>query len=90
MFRPYYISVEANTMRTKTKEIFSTGEAARILGIQAYRVTYAHAVGAVKEPERVFGRRAYRWADLCALAKYFGVQLLNPALTGPGEENDNV
>ena len=74
-------------MQTKNK-LFSTGEVARLLGVQGYRVTYAHAIGAVKEPERVFGRRAYRWSDLSALAKYFGVQLLDPAPSEPGEEKD--
>jgi DNA-binding transcriptional MerR regulator len=75
-------------MQTK-RTIFSTGEVARLLGVQAYRVTYAHATGQVAEPSRLFGgRRAYSLSDLKLLAKHFNVQLLDPALTGAEKEED--
>lgn len=60
------------------KRIYSTGEAARLLGVPVHRISYAHASGKVKEPARVFGKRAYSENDLAALAKFFGVKGVRP------------
>jgi hypothetical protein len=68
------------------KTIFSTGEAARLLGVQPYRIEYALATGRIKEPNRVFGKRAYRWPELVALAEHFGVELSSKAPDGPEME----
>lgn len=68
---------------------FSLGEAARMLGVPPYKITYGHAVGKLPEPARLLGKRAYRQNDLAALARYFGVHLIAPAPNGP-EEAQNV
>lgn len=68
---------------------FSLKEAGRILGVQPYRIAYAHTTGQVKEPLKVFGKRAYRKSDLSALAKHFGVQPITPVPTVP-EKEDNA
>lgn len=54
---------------------YSSGEAARLLGVQGYRISYALTTGQVTEPIRLFGKRAYRWPDLVALAEHFHVEL---------------
>jgi DNA-binding transcriptional MerR regulator len=59
-------------------DYFSTGEAARLLGVQPYRISYAHATGQVAEPIRVMGKRAYRWHDLISLGKHFNIELELP------------
>ena len=64
----------------------SLGEAARLLGVPPHRITYAHSVGSVAEPERVMGKRAYCQGDLARLAKHFGVRLFEPAHIGLREE----
>lgn len=73
------------------KDIFySTGEAARLLGIPAHRIVYALAGGRVREPQRLFGKRAFRCSDLVALAGHFGVSLPRPGLAKPGKEGHHV
>lgn len=67
--------------------LYSTTEAARLLDVQPYRITYAHSTKKVPEPHRVFGKRAYRWSDLIALARHFNVDLTDPA-SEPGKEED--
>jgi DNA-binding transcriptional MerR regulator len=70
------------------KRYFSTSQAAKLLGVKIYQLTYAHSIG-VKEPERVFGKRAYSAQDIYELANHFGVTINNEALTGPEtEEHD--
>jgi len=64
------------------KKYFSTSQAAKLLGVKPYRLTYAHSIG-VKEPERVFNKRAYSAQDICELANHFGVKIKSEALTGP-------
>jgi hypothetical protein len=58
--------------------LFSTNEASAILGVKYYKIVYAHMTGKVKTPEKVLGRRAYRWSDLSALAEHFKIQLIEP------------
>ena len=67
--------------------LYSISEAARLLDVQPYRITYAHSTKKVPEPNRVFGKRAYRWSDLITLARHFNVELTDPAF-GPGKEED--
>ncbi len=69
--------------------LFSTGEVSRMLGVPAYRIAYAHSTGRVREPEKIWGKRAYRKADLSALAQHFKIQLIEPTPRKLAkEEND--
>lgn len=49
----------------------SLSEAAHLLGVPRHRIVYAHMCGAVTEPLRVCGRRAYGTTDLKRLEDYF-------------------
>ncbi len=53
-------------------ELKSLTEVARLLGVQPYRITYCHLIGAVPEPTKVCGRRAYSETDINRIAGYFG------------------
>ena len=64
---------------------YSSGEVARLLGVQGYRISYAHTTGQIPEPVRLLGKRAYRWTDLRALAEHFDVEL-KAAPCEPGRE----
>jgi hypothetical protein len=64
----------------KEDEMFSLGQLARRLGVRPYRITYAHTIGAIPEPQRFLGKRVYGPADETVIARYFGVQ--------PGREPD--
>ncbi len=65
----------------------STGQAARLLGVKPYRLSYAHSIG-VREPERWCGRRMYSAADIRILAQHFGIALSTAALNGLEEDNN--
>ena len=67
---------------------YSMGEAARLLDVQRYRISYAHSTGRIPEPPRLFGRRAYRWPDLQSLADHFGVSLREPEEHHKERRND--
>ena len=54
---------------------YSISDVARMLGIQEYRVQYAHRTGKVPSPEIFAGRRAYTKADIQRLAQHFKVTL---------------
>jgi hypothetical protein len=57
-------------------QLYSTGELARLLGIAAHRIEYAHASGHLDEPRlRFLGKRAYDGDDLRRVAAYFGVEV---------------
>ena len=56
-------------------DFYSVADAARLLGVQEYRIQYAHRTGKVTPPELFAGRRLYRRADLQRLAKHFEVKL---------------
>lgn len=62
--------------------LYTIADAARLMGIQEYRLQYAHRTGKVPSPAIVAGRRLYTWADIERLAQHFGVAL--------GKEEDNV
>lgn len=57
------------------KQVYSIADAAKLLGVQEYRIQYAHRAGKVPSPEIFAGRRAYGQADLQRLAEHFGVEL---------------
>ena len=50
-------------------------EVGRLIGIPAHRIVYAHHTGAVPEPARVCGRRAYGEGDIEILATFFGTEI---------------
>lgn len=50
-------------------------EVARLCGVQPYRIVYAHATGALPEPNRFCGRRAYSREDVEKVAVFFGIKL---------------
>ena len=67
-------------------QIFSTGQVAKLLGLQAYRIGYAHSTGQLAEPNyRFLDKRVYSEADVARVAKYFGVDL-----TTEEEETDEI
>lgn len=56
--------------------IYSTGQLARLLGIPAYKIGYAHATGRLEEPAfRFLDKRCYTAADVCRVAAHFGVTI---------------
>ncbi len=56
------------------KQLFSTGEVARILGIPQHRIVYAITANKVTEAKFHFlGKRCFDPNDLHRLAKHFGV-----------------
>lgn len=67
--------------------LYSTTEAARLLDVQPYQITYVHTTRKVPEPRRVCSRRAYSKTDLIALARHFNVEL-NISASEPGKEEN--
>lgn len=56
-------------------EIYTRREAAVLLGVEWWRIDYAHASGQVPIPTlRLAGRPVYQQADIAALAEHFGVK----------------
>jgi DNA-binding transcriptional MerR regulator len=55
--------------------LYTISDAARLLGIQEYRLQYAHRTNKVPSPEIVSGRRLYSWDDLQKLAQHFNIKL---------------
>lgn len=67
--------------------IFSTGQLARLLGIPAYKIGYAHATGRLEEPAfRFLDKRCYTAADVRRVATHFGVTLEDSALKTTAQE----
>lgn len=55
--------------------MFSLRQVSMRLGVAYWRISYAHASGAVREPNSRFaGKRLYTEADVATLAKHFDVQ----------------
>jgi len=71
-------------------EYLSTGEAARLLRVPAYRIVYALTTGRIQEPIRLFGKRAFRRSDLTAMAAHFGVQLSDTETSDVEEREHNA
>jgi DNA-binding transcriptional MerR regulator len=54
--------------------IYSTGEVAKRIGIQPYRITYAITSGAISDASyRFLGKRCFSEKDIERIAAYFGV-----------------
>ncbi len=57
-------------------QVFSTGQVARLLGVQPYQIDYAHSTGQIVEPSvRFLGKRVYAPEDVRRVAQHFGVTL---------------
>jgi hypothetical protein len=69
------------------KQIYSKSEVVQLLGIKPYQIDYALSIGRIPEPNRICGRRAFRWREIVALAEHFNVTLSTPC--GENERNDN-
>ncbi len=68
-------------------QLFSTGELARLLGVPAHRIEYAHATGHLDEPQlRLAGKRAYDCDDVRRVAAYFGVEVAEDRVQRKGEQ----
>ena len=50
------------------------GELAREIGVQPYRIAYAHRHGRLPEPPRVGGKRVYDEATTLAVKAYFAAR----------------
>ena len=58
------------------QQIYSTGQVANLLGVQAYKIEYAHTRKALAEPaSRFLGKRVYTEDDVRRVAKHFGLTL---------------
>ena len=57
-------------------KLLSTGEVARLLGLQVYQIAYAHSTGQLAEPaRRILNKRMYSADDVRRVANHFGVTL---------------
>ncbi len=55
-----------------TEKLFSTFEAAQMVGVSEFRLAYAHRAGHLAEPTyRITNKRIYTEADLERVARYF-------------------
>lgn len=54
---------------------YSLTEVGRLLGVQGYRIAYAHTTGAIPEPPRFCGKRLYTEEDVRRVAAHFNVLL---------------
>ncbi len=58
------------------KQLYSTGEVARLLGIHQHRIVYAITTNQVPEVEFHFlNKRCFDAADLRRIAKHFSIEL---------------
>ena len=58
-----------------TKQLFSTVDLARLIGVAEHRIVYAHRIGRLREPANsVAGRRVYTLADVRRVAEYFQIK----------------
>lgn len=56
------------------QNIYSIGEVAKLLGLQAYQISYAHSTGQIEEPGlRFCGKRAYTESEIRLIAQHFGI-----------------
>ena len=53
------------------QQMLLLNEAAKLLGVQPYRITYALAVGKVPEPARIANKRIFQSEDIARLRTYF-------------------
>lgn len=66
------------------KKVYSLGEVAKLIGVAPHRIVYRHTSGKSPEPRRIFGNRAYSWADVVALARQFEVEMSGDKTAGVG------
>ncbi len=58
------------------QQIYSIGQVAKLLNVQAYKIEYAHTSNALAEPAfRFLGKRVYTDDDVRRVAKHFGLTL---------------
>lgn len=58
------------------QQIYSIGEVAKLLGVPAYKIEYAHTSNALAEPQcRFLGKRVYTDDDGRRVAGHFGFTL---------------
>lgn len=51
-------------------DYFTLGDAARILAVPPYQITYLLSTGKLPEPKRIGNRRLFTHADLCTISEY--------------------
>lgn len=67
------------------EQIYSTGEIAKLLGVQRHRIEYAIATGYVAEARfRFLGKRCFTAEDMKRMAEHFGVQVDTDSHLGGG------
>jgi DNA-binding transcriptional MerR regulator len=58
------------------EQMHSIGEVSRMLGVQAYRISYAIQVGQLPEASyRFLHKRCFTAADIRGIAQFFGVEI---------------
>ena len=58
------------------QQIYSTGQVAKLLGVQTYQIEYAHSSSQLTEPDfRFLGKRVYTADDVRRVAEHFGHSL---------------
>jgi hypothetical protein len=68
------------------EQIYSTGQVARILGIQGYQIAYAINTRQIAEPSfRFLDKRCFTAQDIKHVAEHFG---LTQSAPNPNEENN--
>lgn len=69
------------------KQILSTGEVAKLLGLQVYQIGYAHSTGQLAEPAfRFLDKRVYTEEDVRRVAAHFGIDLDGTSVKEVGHE----
>ena len=63
---------------------YTMTEVALILGVKYYQISYQHKIGALAEPIKAGGRRAYSRDDLRRVAEHFGLPIPE---AGPEEQS---
>lgn len=58
------------------QQLYSTGQVAKLLGVQAYQIEYAYVSGQLAEPAfRFLGKRVHGPDDVRRVADHFGLAL---------------
>jgi DNA-binding transcriptional MerR regulator len=62
------------------RELYSTGQVARLLGIRQHHIGYAISSGHIPDAKlRFLGKRCFTDADMRRIARHFGVPVLKGA-----------
>jgi hypothetical protein len=70
------------------QQFFSLKDAALILGVQAYRITYLLTTGKVSEPTRIGGKRVFDILDLHRIAKKLSIEHIDELIAANGRSED--